>query len=265
MQINMHPILVKKLDIMIDRMENKGFDNCILIDGKEGYGKTTLAAQICYYVHYKTGRNFTHEDIYFRVNKLLEKMQQTSSKIFLLDEAELDLLSEQRGRMQRYFMQMLMAARKKNHFIVVIIPTIKKLKSFVVERAIGFIRVYSPDQISRGYYAYYDEEAKNRLYENWQKKRKMEYKKFYTFNGRFPNKFKEFIDEQEYEKKKDTAIESIGADEEKKPNKYRDQRDILIRFIKEKMNLTLKEMANEFEKIDFDISFQQIGYICQRG
>jgi hypothetical protein len=214
-QINMHPALKDKLDLMIHRMEKKGYDNFLLIDGKEGFGKTTLGSQICYYVSKETGRRFTHEDIYFRVKQLLEEMQKSRARIFLLDEAELDLLSEQRGKMQRYFMQMLMAARKKNHFIVAIIPTIKKLKSFVVERAIGFIRVYSPDNLSRGYYAYYKEESKNALYEKWQKSRKLEYKKYYTFNGRFSNKFKEFIDEEAYDKKKDEAIESIGKEEEK--------------------------------------------------
>lgn len=214
-KINMHPLLTGKLDLMIHRMERKGFDNFVLIDGKEGFGKTTLGGQICYYIHYNTGRPFSHNNIYFRVSRMLEDMKKTRGQIFLLDEAELDLLSEQRGKMQRYFMQMLMAARKKNHFIVAIIPTIKKLKSFVVERAIGFIRVYSPDNLSRGFYAYYNEEAKNRLYEWWQRSRKLEYKKHYTFNGTFPNKFKEFIDEDAYDKKKDEAIESIGNEEEK--------------------------------------------------
>lgn len=261
--INMHPILIKKLDIMIDRMENRGFDNCIIIDGKEGYGKTTLGGQICYYVSYKTGRRFTHEDIHFRVKELLNIMQTTSSGIFLLDEAELDLLSEQRGKMQRYFMQMLMAARKKNHFIVAIIPSLKKLKSYVVERAIGFIRVYSPDHVSRGFYAYYDEDAKNLLYDMWQRKRKMEYKKFYTFNGTFPNKFKEFINEKEYDKKKDEAIATIGNEEETKFNKFKDQRDKLIRLYKKETGKTNLQLESVFEEEKIDMKKTQIGDICK--
>lgn len=216
LNINMHPFLVRKLDLMIHRMEKKGFDNCILIDGKEGMGKTTLASQLCYYVSYNTKRKFSSENIYFRVKDMLEVMKKTSSGIFLLDEAELDLLSEQRGKMQRYFIQMLMAARKKNHFIVAIIPSIKKLKSYVIERAIGFIRVYSVDGITRGRYAYFNEDAKNALYENFIKKRKMEYKKYKSFVATFPNKFKEIIDEKAYEIKKDEAIASIGIEEEKR-------------------------------------------------
>lgn len=210
LDISMRPILKEKLDLMIHRMEKKGFDNCIIMDGKEGYGKTTLASQLCYYVSYKTGRKFNHENVYFRVKKLLKAMQGEPRQIFLLDEAELDLLSEARGKMQRYFMQMLMAGRKKNHFIIAIIPTIKRLKRYVVERAIGFIRVYSPDKISRGFYAYYKEDDKNALYENWKRSRRISYKKYYTFNGTFSDRLTDILDEEKYEKKKDEAIASIG-------------------------------------------------------
>lgn len=219
-KISMHPKLKSKLDLMIHRMEKKGFDNCLIMDGKEGLGKTTLATQCCYYVSYETGRKFNSDNIYFRVKNLLEVMQKTKSGIFLLDEAELDLLSEQRGKMQRYFMQMLMAARKKNHFIIAIIPSIKKLKGYVIERAIGFIRVYSPDHLTRGFYAYYKEDSKNALYERWKRSRKIEYKKYYTFNGTFSKKFTELIDEEKYDEKKDKAIASIGK-EEKRDNNFK--------------------------------------------
>lgn len=233
-QISMHPKLKGKLDLMIDRMEKRGFDNFILIDGKEGFGKTTLATQLCYYVSHETGRKFSHEQVYFRVGKMLEIMKKERGQIFLLDEAELDLLSEQRGKMQRYFMQMLMAARKKNHFIVAIIPTIKKLKSFVVDRAIGFIRVYSPDNLSRGYYAYYREEAKEALYSAWQRTKRLHYRKYYTFNGTFPNTQGKIIDEDLYDKKKDKAIESIGV-EDKEDNSFMRRYNVL-KYVVKKMH-----------------------------
>ncbi len=209
-ELSMRPLLKEKLDLMIHRMEAKGYDNAIIMDGKEGTGKSTLAAQLCYYVSHETGRDFNVDNIYFRVRNLLKAMQSTSKGIFMLDEAELDLLSESRGKLQRYFMQMLMAARKKNHFIIAIIPKVKKLKSYVVERAIALIRVYSPDKVSRGYYAYYKEEDKNRMYEKWKRSRRMEYKKFYTFPGTFSDRFSDIIDEEKYDKKKDEAIASIG-------------------------------------------------------
>lgn len=212
-QIAMHPGTKEKLDLMIHRMEKKKFDNCLIIDGKEGFGKTTLATQFCYYVSYETGRPFSVDNVYFRVKEMLEVMQKTDRGIFLLDEAELDLMSEQRGAMQRYFIQMLMAARKKNHFIVVIMPTIKKLKQYVVERAIGFVRVYSTDGLSRGTYAYYKEESKNLMFENFLRTRRMDYRKYYTFNATFPDTYGKIIDEEEYDKKKDSAIASIGTEE----------------------------------------------------
>lgn len=246
-QISMHPKLKDKLDLMIDRMEKRGFDNFIIVDGKEGFGKTTLATQLCYYVSHETGRKFSHEQVYFRVSKMLEIMKKERAQIFLLDEAELDLLSEQRGKMQRYFMQMLMAARKKNHFIVAIIPTIKKLKSFVVDRAIGFIRVYSPDNLSRGYYAYYREEAKDALYRTWQRTKRLNYRKYYTFNGTFPNTQGKLIDEDLYDKKKDAAISSIGT-EEKDENIYMRRYNVL-KYVFKKMHenkeidLTLDQIA----------------------
>ena len=245
-KINMHPALKGKLDLMIHRMDERGFDNFLIVDGKEGFGKTTFATQVCYYVSQESKRSFSVDNIYFRVEQMLEDMKKERAKIFLLDEAELDLLSETRGKMQRYFIQMLMAARKKNHFIVAIIPAVKKLKSYVIERAIGLVRVYSPDGIKRGFYAYYKEESKNAMYENWMRSRKMDYKKYYTFNGTFNKEFSSIIDEDLYDKKKDEAIASIGEEEKESQTtkKWNIMRYKIYRaIIDKKINVTIKDMS----------------------
>ena len=264
-KINMHPALKGKLDLMIHRMDERGFDNFLIVDGKEGFGKTTFATQVCYYVSQESKRSFSVDNIYFRVEQMLEDMKKERAKIFLLDEAELDLLSETRGKMQRYFIQMLMAARKKNHFIVAIIPAVKKLKSYVIERAIGLVRVYSPDGIKRGFYAYYKEESKNAMYENWMRSRKMDYKKYYTFNGTFNKEFSSIIDEELYDKKKDEAIASIGEEEKESGTAklYNILRYKIWKAISDKkLDITQKKFA---ESIGF--SQQQItfwGHIAEK-
>ena len=45
------------LDLCIDR-KKKGWDNLLIIDGKERSGKTTLAKAICKYYAHETKKNF---------------------------------------------------------------------------------------------------------------------------------------------------------------------------------------------------------------
>ena len=221
-EYHMDDKLIAKLDLMIKRMTgNNKDDNVLPIDGDEGQGKTELATGICYYVSDKTGRNYSVDNIFFDLQEGIKFAGQTSDQIIHFDEGALGLLRTQwQNKLQQQFIQLVMTARKKRHFIVICIPKFHRLPQYVIEeRSIGLVHVYSRNNMRKGSFAYFKRTAKDKLFQDWEKKKVKNYKKYHTFHGSFVQCMgKVFTDKQiqQYEDKKDAAIASIGNKDEKK-------------------------------------------------
>ena len=144
-------LLVRKLDLMIKRMEGTD-DNVVICSGDEGQGKTNIVAGMCYYVAFKTGRKYGIDNIFFDLDKLIAFASGTEQQIIHWDEGALGGLSMQWWKKnQQKFIQLLMIARKKRHFIIICIPKFYKLNEYiVVDRSIALIHVYSRENIHKG-------------------------------------------------------------------------------------------------------------------
>ncbi len=204
----LYEILIK----IEDRM-NKKWDGVLGIDGMEGGGKTTIGTQICYTMSKLTGRPFSVQNVFFSVEKAIAYASTTDHQIIMIDEAVFDLLaSEFWNPMQNLLIKLLMTARNKSHFIVLNIPKFYMLRQYIVDRLIGLVHIYSPDNLQRGYFAYYKLQQKNYVYEQWRKKKiSSTIYKNYSFIGRFPKTFDVLIDEAAYEKAKNEAIANLTA------------------------------------------------------
>ena len=241
---------LSKLDLMIKRMAGTD-DTILIIDGDEGQGKTELTVGTCYYVAYKTGRKYDVNNIFFELDKGIEYAGKTSEQIIHLDEGALGLLSTQWwSKNQQKFLQLVMIARKKKHFIAVCIPKFYKLNQYIIEeRSIGLVHVYSDKNLHKGRFCYYSKNAKERLYQDWRRKRFKNYGKFYTFHGKFVKAInKVFTPEQEkeYETKKDKAIMNITKSDTLKNEKII-EKDVVVKVYKKLRknmpNITVKEWA----------------------
>jgi len=230
-QYYMDDVYVSKLDLMIKRMQGTD-DNVLPIDGDEGQGKTEFAVGTCYYVANKMGRKYDINNIFFDLDKGIEFAGKTKEQIVHLDEGALGLLSNQWwSKNQKRFLQLVMIARKKKHFIVICIPKFYKLNQYIIEeRAIGLIHVYSRKNLQKGRFCYYTKNAKERLYQDWKRKKYKNYKKYYSFHGSFVKAMeKVFTQEQidDYEHKKDLAIMNITKTDKEKEKKIT-KRDIEV-------------------------------------
>lgn len=207
----MEEFLVEKLDMMSERITKHNFDNLILIDGDEGYGKTNLGAGVCYYVSYKTGIPFTIDNIFFDAEDLLKFATSTERQIIMFDEAAIALLaSEHFNKLQITLIKMMMIARKKNHFYVFVIPEVFSLKRYLIRRAVGLLRVYSRDNITRGRFAYFTKDSKDDLYHHYRKTGDALYQKYYDYAGTFPDCLGKIVNEKAYDAKKDACILSLS-------------------------------------------------------
>ncbi len=197
------------MDLCITR-QKKHFDHLWVVDGNEGYGKSTMVLAPAYYLAYKTGATFNvKENIFFDLDSMLERASKTERQVLVWDEAAIGGMGMQwQSKTQQKLIQMLMVARKKGHFWFFVIPKFFKLNEYiVVDRAIGLIHVYSHDDMTRGRFVYFDRKKKNSLYYEYQRKKIRSYKK-YTFHAKFTNT-QHLIDMKEYDKMKDQAIINI--------------------------------------------------------
>jgi len=214
-QFFMEKKLVAKLDLMVKRMQGTD-DNLVCIDGDEGQGKSNLAAGLCYYVAYKMGRTYNpKENIFFDLEELIEKASSTEEQILHWDEGALGGMSTQWWmKNQQKFIQLIMVARKKKHFIVICIPRFYKLNEYIlVDRSIALIHVYARKNIYKGRFIYYTKRKKELLVEDWRRKHIKNYYKHKSFMGSFGKYMERVFNKKElkdYEAKKDFAILNLG-------------------------------------------------------
>lgn len=197
------------LDLCAKREKAK-WDNCIIIDGKERAGKSTLAKILAYYYASITNKKFDVTNIYFDPNKLGDDAKKTRNKIFIWDEAAIggEAISWQNKEIQK-LNRVLQTCGKYQHFYIFIIPQFHRLHKYLaIDRSIALIHVYSPDMLKRGDYLCLNEQQKTWVYNR--NKISESYGTTWSFNGSWAMKNTEdLIDEKEYERKKDEAISKL--------------------------------------------------------
>jgi len=257
---------VAKLDLMIKRMQGTD-DNVVAVDGDEGQGKTELTVGTCYYVSYKTGRPYGVDNIFFDLDEMIKFASETEDQIIHLDEGAFGLLRTQwHSKTQQKFIQLVMVARKKRHFIIICIPKFHRLPQYVIEeRSIGLVHVYSRKNLEKGRFCYFNKQAKDRLYQDWEKKKIKTYKKRQTFHGTFVEAMKKVFTKEQiklYDVKKDYAIMGLTKEKEKPLNKMEqrhcEQRNNIILGLKKELNLSSPKLQKLLKIWNVNISQSQI-------
>lgn len=204
--------LAQKLSLIADRCTGKNhFDNLILVDGDEGYGKTNFSVGGAYYLASITGRTFSDRNVFFDPDEFIKFASSTEDQIIVFDEAAMiALASEWQSKFQKKLMKFLMAARKKRHIYFFNVPKFFRLNEYlVVDRSIALIHVYARKERELGRFAYFKKENKNRLYYEIKRTKRRDYRGFYNFHGSFPEVLSKIIDEKAYDKRKDEAIDKL--------------------------------------------------------
>ncbi len=243
--------LKEKLDLMCDRTSGKRkFDNVVLIDGNEGYGKTNMAVGCAYYVAYKLKRKYDVSRVFFNLDSMIEYALKTKKQIIHWDEAALGgMASEWWKKNQIKFMKFLMIARKKQHFFFICIPRFYKLNDYLcVDRSIALIHVYARQNIHLGRFTYYGVNSKEELYNNWRSSKKRKYGEVYDIHGTFIEALPKLLDEKKYEKMKDKGILSLNEE-----NKITDETCV-------KKKLSMKFMEN-LPKINVKLNSTQLAKV----
>ena len=207
--------LKSNLDIAKKSVQKK-WDCVFIIDGAEGTAKSTLAQMIGYYL---TDGNFNVDSIVFTAEDFMKKVDTAKAgECIVLDEFVLmGMSSDGATTMQKALVKKFTLIRKKSLFICLVIPYLYLLKKyFVISRARFLIHCYTPDFIKRGFFKFYNYDQKNYLFINscqfWNYPKTCDY----SFVSTFSDYTGMFVNQEEYENKKDIATEDIALKEEEK-------------------------------------------------
>lgn len=235
-------IMKDNLDTMRRETLKKDYDTFVVIDGKEGEGKTSLSFQIAMYLD----PTFDLNRVAFTLDQFVDYVIKASKGQCIVFDETMGYLSSRRSqskfnvKLVKIFSEM----RSKNLFIILNIPSFFELDKYpAIHRSLCLFHV---DR--RGFFRGYGYEKKKLLYVNG--------KKYYSyknpsanFRGRFVKYFP--FDKQEYETKKQEGINTFNdvRDVEKKLLK---QRDALIYTANNKYNMPLLEIS---EILDCDLNY----------
>jgi len=131
------------------------------------------------------------------------------------------------------------------HVVIIVLPNYFKLhEDYAIARSWFLIDVYSDKQHRRGYFSFYNEEQKERLF-YFGKKRIGIRAKYTSASENFWGKFSSWFpfDREEYDKLKKESIKKIRKSRQQQ--KWKKQRDAAIYLIKKYSGMTSVEIANE--------------------
>ncbi len=211
-KVYMDGYLQSNLNEIID-MIRLNFDGVLLVDGMEGSGKSELGLQLCLYVDKK----FNEQNVIYTVNDFIRWIDTAKpGSACLWDEFVLAGLStDALTQMQTILIKKFTIIRKKNLFIVLVIPYIFMLrKYFAVARTRALIHVYTKGK-NRGFFRFYNYSEKTWIYNYGYKTWIYSEKIKPSFYATFTVWSEKYLDHSVIESKKDNAMKQIEEDQYK--------------------------------------------------
>ena len=207
-------------DAVAARVQKRKQDILMLFGGQEGSGKSNAAVILAYYISTLTGRPFSHEQVFFQLDDMIEFAGSTEEQIIIWDEAALGgLASDWTNYSQRKLKAMLMICRKKRHVFIFCIPRFYRLNSDIIERAYCLFQIYENAKEEAGNFMFFGRDGLEWLFQDWKVKRRANYWKFKKLHGHFVWLLPKLINEAAYEAKKDAAILALAQKDKKNETK----------------------------------------------
>lgn len=203
----------------LDYTLKKDYDRVVLIVGKEGVGKSTLALLLAHLVQKTKQKNNTgdtsdfnlNENIYYDLKQLKKSVftKSSSGDVRIIDEAAITggYRREAMGKQNRLLNRTLMTCRSRNQILFFLIPSINSVESYILERCSTLIRV-----VNRGHaWIFHDKEI--RRYIRWNpKSRRYEFKQRPYLHSEKYSSVDYHLGSEEWEKYKLHKENSLAAE-----------------------------------------------------
>lgn len=207
--------LKAQYDIVLTEAIPNEWDGLFIFFGKEGAGKTTLAAQSAHYMD----KDFSLKNTVFLPQQFEQACNEAKPESSILwDEAVTGgLASAWASKVSQTVIKMLTQIRKKRLKIIICFPYLHMLNKYFISRCICSVYVYSKGFTNRGHAYFYNQEQTEDLYSLMKFKYPYTPRKAFNYaDMAFYFKFcKNFIlPKDEYEDKKDAARTSTDANDD---------------------------------------------------
>lgn len=223
--------LVANLDT-VKKDIRKDYDSFIVMTGREGYGKSTLAFQIALYLD----PSFCLDRVVFTADQFVDAVESAERYQAIVFDETMGYLSS-RGAMSGFnktLIKIMSEMRSKNLIIILCIPSFFELDKYpAIHRSTGLVHVYQ-----RGRFGSYDYEKKKKLY--LMGKKSYSYCVPPTFIAKFVKYFP--IDKEKYEAKKQQAIFEFRK-HKKEGDLFKEQRNKLIKHITDNKWMAKKDVG----------------------
>lgn len=243
------------------KMVKDKHDLIFVVVGREGFGKSTLAAEVLKYLD----PTFDLDRCYMNGDDFIQALKDANEpfKAYLYDEGQ-EFTS--RGAMTEFnkvLVQVLSRVRSKQLYVGICIPSFFELDKYpAIHRSNFLLEVYNHNA-KRGFFKFW----------NWEKKKDLYIlgKKFYNYNvvganfiGRFTDSAFPF-DKTAYNKKKETSMDGIGLTQRQEKTKIMKQRNELIRLIVSKNIFDSVGLSNYMKEKGFQLSRERISSVINEN
>jgi len=223
--------LKSNLDLLSQSLK-KDYDFFIVIDGRERFGKSTLASQIAYYLD----PTYNLDRCVFTADQFAEAVEKAKKfQAIVFDEAHGYLGSRSSmSSFNKKLVKIMTEMGSKNLIVILCLPNFFELDKYpAIWRSSCLLHVHQ-----RGRFCFYNYKKKQDLY--------LKGKRFYAYNvsANFHGCFIKFfpLDKEEYENKKLVSVaEHVKTNS--KELKYSRQINNLLEYIKKNMDVSQEELA----------------------
>ncbi|MHA1880885.1 MAG: hypothetical protein ACTSYG_10865 [Candidatus Heimdallarchaeota archaeon] len=220
-------------------MVKKKKDLIFIVSGREGEGKSVITAGILKYLD----PTFNLDRCYLNGDEFLKALIDANEpfKAYMFDEGQEFTSRAAMTRFNKFLVQVLSKVRAKQLYIGICIPSFFELDKYAaIHRSSFLLNVYSKEG-RRGYFIFWNWEKKKLLY--------LQGKKNYDFNcvrgnfhGGFTKKMFPF-NEEDYNLKKQEAMDKLTEQLEEQQSRMKVQRDCLLNYLYEVVGLKQIEIS----------------------
>jgi hypothetical protein len=233
------PIMKEQLDGIKRRVFKKDRDVVIVVDGREGTGKSVLTSQLAKYCD----PSYNLDNVHFNFDTFVEDLTDNVGNVVHLDEGL--HATDSRASMSmvnRTVRAVFSEMRQNRHFVFITLPSIFDMdKNIALWRTDALIHVYFDEDDNRGRYIIFPYNKKKQLI--------LKGKRFYNYNlvkSPFPAlRFRDqwVFDSEEYSIKKRDAFRDRGG---KKEGNYNARIQLeMIKMLKEKAGMNFSDVCKK--------------------
>jgi len=261
--------LPKKLTEILDgfkwAIHSRNQSAVMIVDGRSGMGKTTISFQSATYMT----KSFNLDNVHFTPDSFLEGLTtMKKGDVIVFDEAMLLSSRAALSTINRMIVIAMSMIRSKNIFVIFNVNSIFDLdRNLALSRADLLLNCYGDSLTDKGRFLAFFKAG-----DGWDRI-KMLYiqgKKFYSysqpkanFNSTFSGYFT--LDDVEYERRKQIGVNNfLKGNQKSVSTKYKEQRNKLLKIIKELKDIPLRDLEAFLKDNDVDISYSGISRILSK-